>query len=268
VDFRDDTRITALGDGRFSAVLDDRWWIVVGPNGGLLAALLLRAAVATVGAVRADVTPRIQTTQYLATAVEGPIELHGVVERAGRRIVLAAVDLRQGDRLLCRSRVTFGAVQDPVLAVVDQAPPPVGAPADTPLDDRPVGANDLKIRARLQRRFAITEPGCWGGWLRMEPPVPYDHVVVASLMDNWPPSLRTHVTDPGRAERLHTTTIELTTYFRTATLGLDADDECLIVLRSGTSAEGYHQEDAELWSPDRRLLATSRQLALVFDHEH
>jgi len=268
MDFRDDTRLVALGDGRFSATLDDRWWIVVGPNGGLLAALLLRAAVAVVAEVRGDVTPRIQTTQYLATAVEGEIDLHAVIERSGRRIVLVAVDVRQGDRVLCRSRVTFGTAEPPVVAIVDHTPPEVGAPADTPLDDRPVGGNDVNIRARLQRRFTLERPGCWGGWLRMEPPVPYDHVVVASLMDNWPPSLRTHVDDPARANRLHTTTIELTTYFRTATLDLADDDECLIVLRSGTSAEGYHQEDAELWSPDGRLLATSRQLALVFDHEH
>ncbi len=262
--FLEDTALTPLGDGRFEATITRRWWIVIGPNGGLLAALLLRAAEAVVRSRRDDLTPRIQSTQYLNAAVEGPVVLTVVVEREGRRIVQTAVEMTQGSRIICRARVTYGGVQPPAFDAVDLRMPAVAQPADCPEQDGPA-VHDAQTR--LERRWAISEPGCWGGWLRMTPPVPIDHVVVTSYCDNWPPVLRTHVADEDLRDRTHTTTIELTTYFRTATIDLAAEDYCLIVLRSGTSAEGYHQEDAELWSPDGRLLATSRQLALVFVRE-
>jgi acyl-CoA thioesterase len=58
--------------------------------------------------------------------------------------------------------------------------------------------------------------------------------------------------------------MELTVYLRTAHIDVRAEDPCLVVLRSRTAAEGFHQEDGEVWSPDGRLLATSRQLAIMF----
>ena len=79
MDFLDDTALVPLGPGRFEAAINRRWWIVLGPNGGLLAALLLRAAQATV--TRADLVPRTMTIQYLAAPVEGPVTLAATVER-------------------------------------------------------------------------------------------------------------------------------------------------------------------------------------------
>ena len=41
------------------------------------------------------------------------------------------------------------------------------------------------------------------------------------------------------------------------------DDWYLVTFRSRLSAEGFAEEDGEFWSRDGRLLAQSRQLALV-----
>ena len=49
VRFDRDTGVTPAGDGLFSAQLDTGWWIITGPNGGYLAAILLRALDATQG---------------------------------------------------------------------------------------------------------------------------------------------------------------------------------------------------------------------------
>jgi acyl-CoA thioesterase len=94
--------------------------------------------------------------------------------------------------------------------------------------------------------------------------VPVDAAVLALMCDNLPPSLRSHEPDPDLAERLHTTTIEMSVYLRRAEVAVAADEHCLTVLRSASAVEGLHEEAAEVWSPDGRLLATSRQLALVF----
>ena len=40
-----------VADGRFTAGFDQSWWVVNGPNGGIIAALCLRAAQQRLGAV-------------------------------------------------------------------------------------------------------------------------------------------------------------------------------------------------------------------------
>lgn len=259
MDFRDDTALRALGGGVFSAELTERWWIVVGPNGGLLAALLLGAVQATVA--RADVTPRTMTVQYLSSPVIGPVEVRAEVERSGRRVVFASVVMDQGGKRICQAKVIFAVLGATDHDVTDYRMPAVPAPAEVALLDQ---EGHGEARRRWQRRVVFDTDGVAGGWLRMVPPVPVDHAVLACMCDNWPPSIRSHPAAPGVAERLHTTSLELTVYFRVADPAVAPTDECLVILRSADGTEGYHQEDGEVWSPDGRLLATSRQLAIVF----
>ena len=49
--FERDTAVTRTGENDFRASLDPGWWIVVGPNGGYIAAILLRALEQAVGPV-------------------------------------------------------------------------------------------------------------------------------------------------------------------------------------------------------------------------
>lgn len=263
LDFSDDTALRELGAGRFEATITDRWWIVTGPNGGLLAALLLRATEAVVAERRPELAPRILTVQYLAGPQEGPVRLDAAIEREGRRVAFTTVTMTQGERTICQAKVTFAAALGDEFDVADQVMPAVPAPADCPQHDR--RASYGNARTRWERRdVRLDEPGTIAGWLRLDPPVPVDAAVLALMCDNLPPSLRAHEPDPELAERLHTTTIELSVYFRRATLDLEPDAHCLTVLRSASAVDGLHQEEAEVWSPDGRLLATSRQLALVF----
>ena len=44
--FDRDTALTPLGEGRFGVRIDRGWWIIRGPNGGYLAAILAKAAAA------------------------------------------------------------------------------------------------------------------------------------------------------------------------------------------------------------------------------
>lgn len=264
MDFRDDTALVPLGaagEGVFSAELTDRWWIVVGPNGGLLAALLLRAVQAVVAAERDDVTPRTMTVQFFSSPVQGPVEVRAEVERAGRRVVFASAVMTQGGKRICQAKVVLavrGAVDHDV---TDYRMPVVPPPASAPILDH---EGHGEARRRWQRRVVFETGGVAGGWLRMVPPVPIDHAVLAAMCDNWPPSIRSHPAPAGLAERLHTTSLEYTVYFRVADPAVAPIDECLVILRSADGTEGYHQEDGEVWSPDGRLLATSRQLAIVF----
>lgn len=43
--FERDTAVSAAGGGSYDATIDPSWWILRGPNGGYLAAIVARAVV-------------------------------------------------------------------------------------------------------------------------------------------------------------------------------------------------------------------------------
>lgn len=56
-----DTAVRDLGDGRFGAEMSERWWVERGPNGGHVAAVVLRAIQAAEANGRA---PRSLTVHF------------------------------------------------------------------------------------------------------------------------------------------------------------------------------------------------------------
>lgn len=263
MDFTDDVSLRALDDGAYEATLTDRWWIVTGPNGGLLGALLLRAVLAHVGPRRPELVPRIVTVQFLSGPREGPVQLRVEVDKDGRRVSFASVAMTQDGTVLCQAKVTLVAELDAGSDLDDHVMPRVPRPEDCPVLDPAVTFGNARRRWH-RREVDLGEPGVVAAWLRLDPPVPIDAAALVLMCDNLPPSLRSHIEDAELAERTHTTTIEMTTYLRRSALGLAPADECLVVLRSASVLDGLHQEEGEVWSSDGRLLATSRQLALVF----
>ncbi len=79
-------------------------------------------------------------------------------------------------------------------------------------------------------------------------------------MDFWPPSMFNRI---GAVTGVPT--VDLTVHMRSELPPARArdDDWYLVSFRSRVAAEGFAEEDGELWSHDGRLLAQSRQLALV-----
>src|SRR5258707_14835373 len=87
-----DTRIEPVGEGRFGAEISERWWVGRGPNGGYVAALIMRAIEAAVGTER---PPRSLTIHFPRAPVAGPAELTVTVEREGRRATFVTARLEQ-----------------------------------------------------------------------------------------------------------------------------------------------------------------------------
>ena len=97
-----------------------------------------------------------------------------------------------------------------------------------------------------------------GGWIRTADGDPVDDVLLAVLTDAWPPAVFARFTEPTGVP-----TIELTIHFRGAPD--EAREWCLVRFRTLEVADGYLEETGEIWSEDGRLLAESRQLAVVLD---
>ena len=91
--FDADTAIHDLGGGRFTAEMSMRWWVGKGPNGGYVAAVILRAIEAMAGAERA---PRSLTVQFPRAPVAGPVEILVEVTREGGHATFLSARIEQG----------------------------------------------------------------------------------------------------------------------------------------------------------------------------
>lgn len=263
--FRTDTAVEALGAGRYAARVDPGWWIERGPNGGYIAALVLRAMSTELDDPGRPA--RSLTLHYLRPPREGDAELVVTIERAGRTLTNLSARFEQDGRLLALALAAFADAR-PGPEFLD-SPMPAVPPAEevVPLPEPPV---TIPMRARYESRFAVgplpfsgSADAESGGWIRLAPDeVDQDEVVdqhlLAAFTDAWIPAVFSKVVG-----RLGVPTVDLTIHFRAPGLVVPADEWVLTRFRTRAAAEGFLEEDGEIWSPDGRLLAQSRQLAVV-----
>ncbi len=265
------------------ADVDLDWAAPTGPNGGYLAAIVVRA-------IEAEADPaserqlRSLSLQYLRTAAEGPLELDVRTIRAGRRLASVAVTARQQGRDVLTG---FATLATRGLDEVGQWAPPMpevsGAPVAeagaVPIDrfDRagdhwlelppglPPIVGQLRIAPRVGagpytgRTVAPGEPVETGGWMGSPEPQRIDAAYLSQLTDFWWPPAFEVMTAPAIAP-----TIDLTIHVQTDLPAGGLDPAAVLGLyRTSVAASGLAEEDGTLYLPDGTLLARSRQLALL-----
>jgi acyl-CoA thioesterase len=256
------TAVAPLGDGAWAGAVDAGWFAGRGPNGGYLAAIVLRAMVAELADPARE--PRSLTCHYLRPPADGPVRIAVTVERSGRSTSTLTARLSQDDRQ-CVLGVAAFAVEVPAPAAYAGAPPAVPAPEDiAPVDNSSSGlsiVSRFEVRPALgERMFAGAGEAVTGGWLRFADARGTDAVALAMFADAWWPAPWVRLREPVAAP-----TIDLTVHFRAprAAVALAPGEPVLGVFRSTTAADGFFEEDGELWTRDGVLLAQSRQLALL-----
>jgi acyl-CoA thioesterase len=259
--FAADTAVVDLGGGRFGAEMSERWWVGRGPNGGFVAAVILRAIQASADPAR---TPRSLTVQFQRSPAAGPVEVTVTVERAGGRATFLSARMTQG-----------GEVQATALAVLSEnwteegfaglEMPDAGEPGELHTVDvdkagRPNMLQNYRVRPALgEQAFSGGAPRN-GAWIRTREPHLLDPPLAAALLDTWFPAPFVKLDGPRLAP-----TIDYTVHFRTGLppAGAGPEDPYLIAFESNLARHGFFEEDGELWSADGTLLAQSRQLALL-----
>lgn len=264
VRFDRDTAVERLGEGAFAARIDPGWWIVAGPNGGYLAAILLRALDAAQG--DPGRTARSLTIHYTAAPQEGPVRIETRIERAGGALTTVGGRMLQDDRLIAVTLAAFSKPRRSGIALADarmpEMPPPERCAArlgtSLPFHER----FDIRLAEGLQPAGGASQAQT-AGWIRLAEPRPVDVFSAAAFSDALPPAIFAKV---GReALTGGVPTIDLTVHFRETLPRQDvpADAFTLARFRTQEGREGFIEEDGELWSPDGVLLAQSRQLALA-----
>jgi acyl-CoA thioesterase len=259
-----DTAVTVLPDGSVEASMAPGFWLERGPNGGYVAAVVLRALATRVEDPTR--TPRSFTVHYLAPPTEGTVRIDVRTERTGRMLTFVSGRVSQGDRLIATAQAAF-APRLPGIEFCDMVPPDVVPPeALTPMESLP-DSPGFPMRDRYEQRWAVGGPpfsgapqAVAGGWIRLNPDEgqrPGDYFLITALCDAWMPPVFTRVDMPCAVP-----TIDLTIHFRTPILP-EVGAWYLVVFRSQMAVDGFVEEDGEVWSADGQLLAHSRQLAVL-----
>lgn len=258
--FDRDTAVTRLADGAYEAHLDRGWWITHGPNGGYLAAIFVRALAAATD--DPDRHARSLGIHYALPPEEGPVRIEVTRERSGRRLTSLSARMLQHDRVVALALAAFSRGREALelqQAAMPEAPPP---------DECAPHEARIPIHERYETRWPVQEPGRPRraeslAWIRSAEPRVVDAPLVAAYTDALPPALYAWADPETPVGGLPT--VDLTVHFRTPTPldGARVGDWCLAVFRSRVAHEGFVEEDGEVWSRDGRLLAQSRQLAVV-----
>ena len=230
-------------------------WFVVGPNGGYVASVLLRALTQVVP----DRPPRSLTVHFVQPGAAGPATVTTSVERAGRSMSFLSGRLTQEDRLVATALAAFGTGRD-VTTFQDFRPdaPPPGAleTVELPGISPPIAERfDYRPRVRMAPfSGADSEFECW---VRLREPRAIDAVLLATLVDALAPAMMFRATVPTVVP-----TLDLTVHFRHAPRP-GYDGWCLARARTRTAADGFVEEDCEVYDEAGTLLAQARQLALL-----
>ena len=257
--FDADTAVEPAGDGRYAARLTDRWNALGGtPNGGYMLAVCLRALAAEMPLP----DPLVASAYFLRPGAVGPAEIRTEVVRSGRRTATGQSTLHQDGREIVRLVSTFGDLEQAAgrTAGFDAAPelPPPDEASDVLSGGSVPGVSivdQLEYRTSKPLGWARGEPT--GDprlefWMRFRDGREPDPLALAALVDAAAPAVL-ELGVPGSA------TLELTVHVRRRPApGWLA---CRVATRH--VIDGYHEEDFEIWDSQGRLVAQSRQFALL-----
>jgi len=263
-DFDIATAVRAVGDGRFEADVVEGWDVRGNPHGGYLLALLTRA----MGREVAQADPLSVSATYLAPPRFGPAQLEVSVLRAGKRQSTVCGRLFQDGVEQVNAVATFGTLtaEPPRLLTPDiAAPRPLPAPEACPSTDviDREGMGPVNLHERLLVRFHPDTGWIRGtptgrpemnGWMRHAGREP-DLYGVLMFSDGMPPSLY----EARGRQGVHTPTVQLTTHL----FAHPAPGWIQGSFRTRVLADGFLDQDGELWDSAGTLVATTRQLGLV-----
>lgn len=280
--FDRETAITPAGPGLWRTMIRSDWNINSNPNGGYALTPLLRAMSATAGAPAGaaaedragggdgHVDPISLTTHFLRPAIgDEPAELEVELIRRGRRTSTVRATMVQQGKARLESVASFAAPSagpsdaEPNRFRIDieppQLPPPEQCPSRAMLSQGVELPLLSRIEARIDPRHAqpagAAEPVI-AGWIRLLDGRQPDAMTLPLFADCFPPSIFGLVGRTGWVP-----TIELTVHVRRRPAPGWIRGRFVTTEVAGTTVI----EDGILWDSADRVVAQSRQLALVTD---
>jgi acyl-CoA thioesterase len=242
-------------EARYDVELDAGWSIGGKPNGGYLMAVLARAALDAVDRPH----PLAVSGHFLRPPSGGPAEVRVEVVKAGRTASTVRATLWQDEKACLDTLVTAGEL--------------AGGPVDYAAVDMPRMPSPEECRSRADAPFhvelldhvdVLLDPATAPfpeqngvpmiqGWMRFRDGADADELALTLAVDAMPPTVF-HLGKLGWAP-----TVELTFLLR----GAPAPGWLAFRAAATLVADGWFDEEALVWDSTGRLVAQSRQLALL-----
>ncbi len=253
------------GQTVFGAQVAPDWRAGRGPHGGYLAAMLLRALIASVpDPARA---PRSLAIHYARAPEPGPVLITTTLEREGRSLsTLSARMLQDGELIalvLAAFSVRWSGPEISEVTMPAVAPPDPSREGLKLMEHGPEFARHIVLQPRMEGRPLSGEgrPMAIRAWMGLVEPRPIDALSLAFFSDALIPAPYMRMTEWNAVP-----TIDLTVHFRERMRpapGADPHELCLAQTTSELVHDGFFVEDGLIWAADGTLLAQSRQLAIV-----
>jgi hypothetical protein len=253
--FDADTAVAAVGDGRFEGELAHRWTIAGIPNGGYVMGMMLRAC----QAMSNHPDPLTATGHFLSPTAPGPVEVRVETVKAGRSSSTFQASLHQEDRERIRLLATFGHL--------DGRDGPDHLFLDPPSIEPPFTSERSPLVQEFPENFVLEIPQSVAGGTLGKPTGEPEIGGRMAFADGRPADL---VSLPVFADGLApvafnlgypawTPTLELTIHF----WNHPAPGPLSVWITTDVVVGGYHDETANLWDSEGRLVGRSRQLARI-----
>jgi acyl-CoA thioesterase len=249
------------GEGLWTARPDRRYWHAVGPWGGWVLGLLLKAALTD----SEDKGWPVAMSAHLmgAIAEDAPVTAAVRPVRRGRSLEFWQVEVSQNDQICAQAMITFGR-RRPTEAWLEASfpdapapesiePPPVrpgGGGFSRMFQTRPIKGHGVQGQGRDNPTHSII-------WVRDAEARPLDHVLLAAIADVFPPRILVRSPGPRAAS---TVTVNLYFHAPPEEIAAVGGDFILAEAVARGGGEGVCDQTATFWRRDGRLLATSEQL--------
>jgi hypothetical protein len=262
-EFDRDIALTPDGD-EFAGVMPDGWRVGGGINGGFQLSLIGNAIRS---ALPDHPDPVAVSAYYISPAVAGPVRAAVRPLRVGGRTATVAADLVQGEETRLTVLATYGDLASFPTDDVRTTAEPVALPPRDQCVPNTMAPDEVKKMAPFTQRFemffhpdevgwAVGEPSGRGqisAWFRLADDREPDPLSLLMAVDALPP-VTFDLGLMGWAP-----TVELSAHVRAK----PAPGWLRLRHRTRNVAGGMFEEDCEVWDSADRLVAQSRQLALL-----
>jgi acyl-CoA thioesterase len=262
-EFDEQIAVTESAPGEYVAELAPGWRVGGGLNGGYLLAVIGNAMRAT---LPGKPDPLALSAHFVSAGVPGPATIGTRVVRDGGRTATVHAELRQEGQPRISALATYGdlaALPDDVRTTADE---PTLPPVDQCYSNDLAPA-EIRAVAPLMDRFEMYfDPACVGwavgdpsgtgllqAWFRLAGARDPDPISLLAVVDSLPP-VTFDLGQLGWAP-----TLQLSAHVRAR----PAPGWLKVRHHTRNVAGGMFEEDCEVWDSTGRLVAQSRQLALL-----
>lgn len=258
-DFDQAVALQSLGEGRYTGSTHSAWANMVGPFGGITAAVLLQAVMLHPERLG---NPVSFTVNFCAGVAEGAFEVTAKPSRTNRSTQHWTIELMQGDAIVITATAVTAVRRTTFTS--NESPMPALAPAHALQRSTPPA---LPWTQRYDMR-ALTGhlPAVWDGtdgdtltqmWVRDVQERHIDFASLTALADSFFPRVFLR-----RRTRVPIGTVSMTVYFHADAAELAALGSGFILgqARAQCFFNGFFDHSAQLWSDNGVLLATTHQV--------